>query len=96
VFPSEIEKIICRHPAVFEAAVIGVPDNKWGEAAKAVVILKKNASCSEKEIIDFCRDKLAGFKRPKTVDFINPEEMPRTGSGKILHRVLRERFSKKK
>ncbi len=94
VFPSEIEKIICQHPAVFEAAVIGVPDNKWGEAAKAVVILKKNVSCSEKEIIDFCRDKLAGFKRPKTVDFIDSEEMPRTGSGKILHRVLRERFSK--
>jgi acyl-CoA synthetase (AMP-forming)/AMP-acid ligase II len=93
VFPSEVERVICRHPAVFESAVIGVPDTKWGEAVKAVVILKKGAVCSEQDLIDFCRDKLAGFKRPKSVEFISPEEMPRTGSGKILHRVLRERFS---
>jgi acyl-CoA synthetase (AMP-forming)/AMP-acid ligase II len=94
VFPSEVERVICQHSAVFESAVIGVPDNRWGEAVKAVVILKQKASCSKQEIIDFCRDKLAGFKRPKSIEFISPEEMPRTGSGKILHRVLRERFSK--
>ncbi|MCK4821768.1 AMP-binding protein, partial [bacterium] len=94
VFPSEVEKIICTHPAVFDVAVIGIPDPKWGEAVKAVVILKKDASCSEKEISDFCRDKMAGYKRPKTVDFIASDHMPRTGSGKILHRVLRERYSK--
>jgi acyl-CoA synthetase (AMP-forming)/AMP-acid ligase II len=94
VFPSEVEKVICAHPAVFDAAVIGIPDPKWGEAVKAVVILKKDSRCTEKEIIDFCRDKMAGFKRPKSVDFIAGEDMPRTGSGKILHRVLRERYSK--
>jgi acyl-CoA synthetase (AMP-forming)/AMP-acid ligase II len=91
VFPSELENIICQHEAVFDVAVIGVPDDKWGEAVRAVVILKENVTCREEEIIDFCRERVAAYKRPKMVQFIAPDEMPRTSTGKILHRILRER-----
>ncbi len=96
VFPSEVENIVCRHESVFDVAVIGVPDEKWGEAVQAVVILKDGCSCKESEIIDLCRGELAAYKRPKSVYFIAPEDMPRTSTGKILHRVLRERYGKEK
>jgi len=95
VYPSEVENVIGAHPKVKDVAVIGVPDKKWGEAIKAVVILHDGVEESEelkKEIIDFCKGKIAGYKKPKTVDFIKEEDMPRTGTGKILHRVLRERY----
>ena len=92
VYPSEVEEIICQHPAVFDVAIIGLPDRIWGEAVKAVVILKEGMEATEREIIEFCRDKMAGYKKPKTVDFISHEEMPRTAAGKILHRILRERY----
>ncbi|RLA85013.1 MAG: long-chain fatty acid--CoA ligase, partial [Deltaproteobacteria bacterium] len=97
VYPSEVENVVGAHPAVKDVAVIGVPDPKWGEAVKAVVILHEGYTPSkelEKEIIDFCRGKIAGYKRPKSVDFIKEEEMPRTATGKILHRKLRERYWK--
>ena len=94
VFPSEVEGALCAHHTVFDAAVIGVPDPKWGEAVLAVVILKQESTCTEEELLDFCRDKMAGYKRPKSIAFISPEEMPRTTSGKILHRVLRDRWGK--
>jgi len=97
VFPSEVEGTVGAHPAVKDLAVIGVPDEKWGEAIKAVVILHENYEPSEelaKEIIDFTKGKIAGFKRPKSVDFIKEEDMPRTGTGKILHRILREKYGK--
>jgi acyl-CoA synthetase (AMP-forming)/AMP-acid ligase II len=93
VYPSEIEELLSTHPAVFDVAVIGVEDKKWGEAVMAVVILKEGESATAQEIIDFCRGKVAGFKKPKSVKFIQPDEMPRTGTGKILHRILRERFN---
>ncbi len=93
VFPSEVENVICRHQAVFDVAVIGLPDEKWGEAVRAVVILKEGCSCQESEIVDLCRGRLASYKRPKSVCFIKPDQMPRTGTGKILHRVLRERYA---
>jgi acyl-CoA synthetase (AMP-forming)/AMP-acid ligase II len=94
VYPSEVEKIICSHPKVMDCAIIGVPHEKWGEAVKAVVVLKEGESATPEEIIDFCRGKMAGYKRPKSVDFIPWEDMPRTPTGKILHRKLRERYSK--
>jgi acyl-CoA synthetase (AMP-forming)/AMP-acid ligase II len=95
VYPTEVEEIVSKHPAVFDVAVVGVPHDKWGEAVRAVVILKEGMKATEKEIIDFCAGKgMASFKRPKSVEFIKPEEMPRTGTGKILHRVLRERYHK--
>ncbi|MBW2038170.1 MAG: AMP-binding protein [Deltaproteobacteria bacterium] len=97
VFPSEVENVVGAHQAVKDVAVIGVPDAKWGEAIKAVVVLHDKYEPSDelaKEIMDFCRGKIAGYKRPKTVDFIKDEEMPRTGTGKILHRILREQYGK--
>ncbi|MFH2009020.1 MAG: AMP-binding protein [bacterium] len=96
VFPSEVENVISTHPAVFDVAVIGLSDPKWGEAIKAVVILHDNPDAqatTEQEIRDYCAGKLAGYKRPKTVTFIPPEEMPRTATGKILHRILRDRYT---
>ncbi len=91
VYPSEVEGIVAGHPDVFDAAVIGLPDEKWGEQVVAVVIPK---SAIKKEIIvEHCRDKMAGYKRPKQIIFIEQDEMPRTPTGKILHRVLRERYN---
>jgi acyl-CoA synthetase (AMP-forming)/AMP-acid ligase II len=95
VYPSEVENLLGPHPAVRDVAVIGVPDKKWGEAVKAVVILHDPYTPSDElaqELIQHCRGKIAGYKTPKSVDFIKEDEMPRTGTGKILHRVLRERY----
>lgn len=94
VFPSEVENVVGGHPAVKDVAAIGVPHEKWGEAVKAVVILHEGAKVSEEELISYCRDKIAGYKIPKSIDFIQDEEMPRTATGKILHRILRERYGK--
>jgi acyl-CoA synthetase (AMP-forming)/AMP-acid ligase II len=93
VYPSEVEEVISRHPKVFDVAVIGVPNDKWGEAVNAVVILKEGKIATEPEIIEWCRGKMAGYKKPKSVDFISTSEMPRTTTGKILHRKLRERYA---
>jgi acyl-CoA synthetase (AMP-forming)/AMP-acid ligase II len=96
VYPTEVEEVISKHPAVFDVAVVGVPHDKWGEAVKAVVILKDGMKATEMEITDYCTEKgMPSFKRPKSVDFIKPDEMPRTATGKILHRVLRERYQQK-
>jgi acyl-CoA synthetase (AMP-forming)/AMP-acid ligase II len=92
VYPTEVEAVISTHPAVLDVAVIGVEDPKWGEAVKAVVILKEGQSCTEKEIVEFCRGRITAYKKPKSVDFIASDEMPRTATGKILHRKLRERY----
>ena len=97
VYPSEVESTIGAHEAIKDVAVIGIPDDKWGEAIKAVVIPHEGYEPSDdlaKELMDFCRGKIAGFKRPKSIDFIKEEDMPRTGTGKILHRILREKYGK--
>ncbi len=96
VYPSEVEKVIGAHPAVFDVAVVGLPHEKWGEAVTAVVIpADPDNPPQEQEIIDFCRDKMAAYKRPKAVHLISQDEMPRTGAEKIIHRILRERFGGK-
>ncbi len=96
VYPSDVEAVVASHAGVLDVAVIGVPDEKWGEAVKAVVIPKElDNPPTEEEIIEFTRGKLAGYRRPKSVDLIKPEEMPRTATGKILHRILRERYLEK-
>jgi acyl-CoA synthetase (AMP-forming)/AMP-acid ligase II len=94
VFPSEVENLLGSHPAVKYVAVIGIPHEKWGESIKAVVTLHQGKTATEKELIDHCRGKIAGYKIPKSVDFIKDEEMPMTPTGKILHRILRERYGK--
>jgi acyl-CoA synthetase (AMP-forming)/AMP-acid ligase II len=90
VYPSEVERILQQHPDIFEVAVIGVPSEKWGEEVKAIVVLKDGANVEAKDIINFCEGKLAGFKKPKTVEFI--DKLPRNLTGKILKKDLRERF----
>jgi acyl-CoA synthetase (AMP-forming)/AMP-acid ligase II len=95
VYPSEVQEIISSHPDVFDVAIIGLPHDKWGEQVTAVVVPREKTKVDEKKIVDFCKDKMAGYKRPKKVIFIEDKEMPRTATGKILHRVLRERFNNK-
>jgi len=96
VYPSEVEEVVAEHAKVLDVAVIGTPHEKWGEAVTAVVIPQDpNDPPTEEEIIEFCRGKMAGYKRPKRADFISPEEMARTATGKVLHRVLRERYKER-
>ena len=97
VFPSEVENVVGSHPSVKDVAIIGIPHDKWGESIHAVVILHEDKEPTDElkeEIKRFAKGKIAGYKVPKSVDFINDEEMPRTGTGKILHRMLRERYGK--
>jgi len=95
VYPSEVEGVLRFHEAVKDVAVVGVPDEKWGEAIKAIVVLNEGYEPGEalaQGIMDFARGKIAGYKRPKSIDFIKDEEMPRTATGKIRHRDLRSRY----
>ena len=87
VYSSEVENVLYTHPDVLEAAVIGIPDSHWGEAVKACVVLKEGCSATEEAIITYCRKELAGYKTPKSVDFL--EALPKTGSGKIFKKGLR-------
>jgi acyl-CoA synthetase (AMP-forming)/AMP-acid ligase II len=93
IYPSEVERVLQMHPAIYEVAVIGVPSEKWGEEVKAIVVLKEGFEVSESEIIQFCEGKIAGFKKPKSVGFI--DKLPRNLTGKILKKELREKFSRK-
>jgi acyl-CoA synthetase (AMP-forming)/AMP-acid ligase II len=90
IYPAEVENAVFSHPAVAEVAVVGVPDDKWGEAGKAMVVLKPGASATAEDIILHTRKLIAGYKVPKSVDFI--PALPRNGTGKILRRELREPF----
>jgi fatty-acyl-CoA synthase len=94
IFPAEVENVIGSHPKVKDVAVIGVPHEKWGEEVTAVVVLKDGEEAQHYEVSDYCKGKIAGYKIPRTVIFIKAEDMPRGGTGKILHRELRERFGK--
>ena len=90
VFPSEVENLLYRHPAVSEVAVIGVPDPYRGESPKAFIILKTEykGKVKEEEIIEWCKENMAAYKRPRVVEF--REELPKSGAGKILRRMLAE------
>jgi acyl-CoA synthetase (AMP-forming)/AMP-acid ligase II len=87
IYPAEIESAICDHPDVAEAAVVGVPDEIWGEAVKAIVVMKPGKSITSAGLMAFTRERIAGFKTPKSIDFISA--LPRNASGKILRRQLR-------
>lgn len=91
VYPNEVEEVVAAHPKVLECAVIGIPDDKTGEAVKLYVV-KKDSSLSDKEIINYCKDNLTGYKVPKLVEF--RKELPKTNVGKILRRALKEELSK--
>jgi len=87
IYPAEIESVIFSHPAVADVAVIGVPDDVWGEGVKAVIVRKAGAQVTGDEIIEFARDRIAHYKAPRSVDFV--PVLPRNPSGKILKRQLR-------
>lgn len=92
ISPEEVENVLYTHPAVEEAAVIGIPDPDWGQQPMAIVVLKKGAKATPEELIEYCRQKMSSFKRPRSIVFI--DELPRNTMGKILKRVLREKYGK--
>jgi acyl-CoA synthetase (AMP-forming)/AMP-acid ligase II len=90
VYSTEVEYIIYEHPSILEVAVIGVPNDKWGEAVKAVVVPKEGITIKEAEIIQFCKERLTYYKIPKSVDIVS--ELPKTGSGKVQKKRLKDRY----
>lgn len=90
IYPTEVEQALYSHPAVYEACVVGVPDETCGEAVKAVVVLRPGMQASEGELIQHCRALLADFKKPRSVDFV--AELPRNPNGKISRKEVREPF----
>ncbi len=90
VYPREVEEVLYTHPAVLEAAVIGVPSERWGETIKAIVVVRPGHTTNEQELIAFTRERLAHYKAPTSVDFA--EALPRNPSGKVLKKLLREPY----
>ena len=92
IAPEEVEAVLHSYPKIEEAAVIGIPDEEWGEQPKAVVVIKKGETATPEEIMEYCRAKMSSFKRPRSVVFV--DELPRNPMGKIIKRVLREQYGK--
>ena len=90
IYSPEIERVLAEHPAVMEVAIIGVPEDTWGEVVKAVVSLNEGHTATEAELIDYCKESLASYKCPKSVDIV--ELLPRNPTGKILKRDLRQPY----
>jgi len=90
VYSTEVENVFYMHPAILECAVVGVPDEKWGEVVKGIVVLRPGQQTTEAEIIQFCKDRISHYKAPKSIDFIGA--LPRTGSGKIHKKSLRDKY----
>ena len=93
VYPREVEEVLYQHPAVLEAAVIGIPDPYWVERVHAVVETRKGVSTTAEEIITFCKKHIAGYKVPKDIEFV--DSLPKNPAGKILKKELREKYWKK-
>jgi long-chain acyl-CoA synthetase len=92
IYPQEVEQVLYQHPSVSEACVFGVPDARWGEAVKAAVVFRRNKTASEEELIHFCKERLASYKKPHSIYFL--EELPKSGAGKIVRKDLRKMFTK--
>jgi len=96
IYPSEVEAVIGAHEMVKDVAVIGIPHDKWGETVQAVVVLhdaRADVKAIEAELVEWCKERMAGYKRPRAFLFIADADMPRTATGKILHRALRDQFA---
>ena len=93
IYPREIDEVLYQHPAVASAATIGIPDQLYGEEVAAFIVLKKGTEVAEEELISFCRERLADFKCPKSIHFV--EEIPKGPTGKLLKRELSQQFMKK-
>ena len=89
VSPEEVEQVLHSHPSIDEAAIIGVPDVQWGEQVRAIIVPKEGEIIDEEDIVNYCRDRLASFKKPESVIVVR--ELPRNPLGKVLKTVLRER-----
>jgi acyl-CoA synthetase (AMP-forming)/AMP-acid ligase II len=92
IYPSEVEAVLAGHPAVQDVAVLGLPDAKWGESVVAAVVPRPGTTVTQGELDAWCRERIAGFKRPRAFVFLAEMQMPRTATGKIQHRVLRDRL----
>jgi acyl-CoA synthetase (AMP-forming)/AMP-acid ligase II len=90
IYPAEIERVLAEHPSIQDVAVIGVPDERWGEVPKAVVVARPGATMDAQEVLAWCRERIAGFKCPKTIDVL--PELPRNPTGKILKKDLRKPY----
>jgi fatty-acyl-CoA synthase len=95
IYPAEVEATLAQHPAVRDVAVVGRPDDRWGERVEAAVVLKPGAALTAAELIEWARGRIAGFKRPRRVTFLSAEEMPRTATGKIQHGLLRDLIARR-
>lgn len=94
IYPAEVEAVLARHPAVRDVAVVGLPDPLWGERVHAVLVLEPGATLDEREFLEWARPQLAGYKRPRSVSVVAEADMPRTATGKIQHRILRDRLDR--
>jgi fatty-acyl-CoA synthase len=92
IYPSEVEAVLAAHPAVQDVAVLGMPDAKWGESVLAAIVLRPGQTAMQAELEAWCKERIAGFKRPRAYVFISEAQMPRTATGKIQHRLLRDRL----
>jgi acyl-CoA synthetase (AMP-forming)/AMP-acid ligase II len=90
VYPREVEEVIVRHPAVATAVVFGIPHAYWGEAVHALVVLESGATATAQDIIDHCGRNMAGYKKPKSVEFV--DSVPVSGYGKVMRREIREKY----
>ena len=92
IYPAELEEFLTAQKGILEAHVFGVPDEKYGEVVKACIVKKEGSNVTEADLISFCKDRIASYKKPQSVDFI--DEVPRNASGKVLKKVLREPYWK--
>jgi acyl-CoA synthetase (AMP-forming)/AMP-acid ligase II len=93
IYPSEVEAVLAGHPAVQDVAVVGLPDAKWGESVCAVIVVRPGQAVDAAALEAFCLERIAGFKRPRSYRFVGEAEVPRTATGKIQHRLLRDRLA---